>query len=183
MYNKNIVLILMVFISIFFVDIIHSSEINQQSPEFKFITLDGDTVKSDDLKGKVILLDFWNTGCIPCRKAMPKLEKLYKKYKDNSNVAIFILNSGWEPIEKARKFANKKRASFIIFNRKKYDLPFAYDLNSTTFKSFGFNANPSTVIIDQNFIIRYKQIGVKSGINIFQYLTKQIDELLERKGD
>ena len=56
----------------------------------------------------------------------------------------------------------KKRASFLIFNRKKYDLPFAYDLNSTTLKSFGFNSNPSSIIIDQNFVIRHKQIGVKN---------------------
>lgn len=46
--------------------------------------------KFDDLKGKVVLIDFWASWCEPCKAALPNYEKLYKKYKDKGLVIIGI---------------------------------------------------------------------------------------------
>jgi thiol-disulfide isomerase/thioredoxin len=151
-----------------------------KSPEFTFITIEGDTVTSEELKGKVILLDFWNSGCIPCRKSFPTLEKVYHEYEERPEAAIFIVNSGWESIEKARKFLKKRWHHKALFSERKFrwNLPFAYDNKSITFNSFGLNGNPSTIIIDKNFIIRKKKIGTEEEIDLYTYLTNVIDKLI-----
>jgi len=156
---------------------IHQTNIPDKiAPSFKFITLEGDTIRSSQLQGKIIIIDFWNTTCIPCRKSMPKLEKLYGKYKTDSDVEIFIVNSGWESLEKAKQFANEERPTFLFFFKKKLDLPFAYDIDSRTFNSFQLTGNPSTVIIDKHNKVRVLHSGALD--DVFTFLDTTIQKLL-----
>jgi thiol-disulfide isomerase/thioredoxin len=157
-----------------------STDTTQVSPDFSFITLDGQNILSSNLKGKVIVLDFWSTDCTPCRKSMPQLEEFYQRYKHNPKVAIYLVNSGWEPIEKAKAFATSKRSSFLFFSwGTTYDLPFAYDNSSVTLKAFGFDANPSTVIIDGQSRIRVKHSGYVEKLNDF--LSQQVELYLAER--
>jgi cytochrome c biogenesis protein CcmG, thiol:disulfide interchange protein DsbE len=153
---------------------------SQISPEFEFVTLAGEKVSSGSLKGKIIVLDFWSSGCIPCRKAMQQMEKFYNQYKNDPRVVIYLVNSGWETIEKAKNFADSKRSTFLIVSYgSKYNLPFAYDNGSTTMKAFGFDSNPSTIIIDSKFRIRVKHSEAIE--NIYDYLTGHVDLYLNEK--
>lgn len=150
------------------------------SPEFEFITLSGQEVASRDLKGKVIVLDFWNSTCNPCKKSMPQLEKFYQQYKNDQRVAVYFVNSGWETIEKARSFADTRRSGFLLFSwGTKYDLPFAYDKGSSTMKTFGLDSNPATIIIDARFIIRVRHSGFIEGFSDF--LTNHVEQYLNGK--
>jgi thiol-disulfide isomerase/thioredoxin len=147
------------------------------SPEFKFVTLNGQPVLSADLRGKVIVLDFWSTDCNPCRKSMPQMEDFYRRYKNDPRVAVFLVNSGWETIDKARAFASTKRSSFLFFSwGSRYDLPFAYDSGSVTMKAFNFNSNPSTIIIDTAFQIRVRHSGYIE--KFYDYLTEHVERYL-----
>jgi thiol-disulfide isomerase/thioredoxin len=153
---------------------------SQVSPEFKFVTLGGQQVSSADLKGKVIVLDFWSTDCNPCRKSMPQMEEFYRRYKNDARVAVFLVNSGWEPFEKAREFASSKRSSFLFFSwGAKYDLPFAYDAESATMKTFNLDSNPSTIIIDGSFRIRVKHSGYIE--KFYDFLTQHVEEYLTER--
>lgn len=51
-----------------------------QAPDFSTVDINGETVRLSDFKGKMILLDFWASWCGPCRKAIPRLKELYRKY-------------------------------------------------------------------------------------------------------
>ncbi len=55
--------------------------LGKKMPAFQIKTLAGKTLTQESLKGKVTLIDFWATWCIPCRLAMPTIEKISKKYK------------------------------------------------------------------------------------------------------
>ncbi|RMG27733.1 MAG: TlpA family protein disulfide reductase [Methanobacteriota archaeon] len=59
-------------------------------PPFRLITLNGDTLSLDQLDGKIIILHFWASWCVPCRKEMPELEKLYQTIK-NENIPAVVL--------------------------------------------------------------------------------------------
>ena len=60
------------------------------SPNFQIETTDGEIIKSADLRGKVVLLDFWATWCGPCRDALPHLKKLSKRATDEPLVVIGV---------------------------------------------------------------------------------------------
>ncbi len=150
------------------------------SPEFEFVSLSGEPVSSNRLKGKIIVLDFWSSDCGPCRKSMPQLEEFHRRYRDDQRVAFFFVNSGWETLEEAKAFASSGKSGFLFFSwGKKYDLPFAYDQHSATLKAFGFNSNPSTVIIDSRFRIRVRHSGYIEKFNDF--LTEHVEQCLREQ--
>lgn len=62
--------------------------------DFRLIGLDKEEIHLEDLKGKVVLLDFWDTWCAPCIKSMPLVQELSTKYRESGLVVIGILTEG-----------------------------------------------------------------------------------------
>jgi peroxiredoxin len=68
------------------------TKVGQDSPEFSYITLENDTVNINDLKGKVVFINFFATTCPICIKELPYIEKdIWAKYKDNENFELIVL--------------------------------------------------------------------------------------------
>ena len=67
---------------------VQSVAVGQPAPEIELPSPDGTVLKLSDLKGKVVLIDFWASWCRPCRAENPNVVRLYKKYKDK-NFEIF----------------------------------------------------------------------------------------------
>lgn len=84
---------------------IQSLKIGEQCPDFEFtniINWDKESAKLSDLKGKLVILDFWGTWCVPCISAMPKLDSLQKIYSNE----IVILPITDQSITTVKKFVN-----------------------------------------------------------------------------
>jgi len=69
-----------------------SERLGEELTEFKFETLDGKPVTPDDLKGKTVLLDFWQVDCAPCKAHTPDLDKVYQQLKDNDKFAFYAVS-------------------------------------------------------------------------------------------
>jgi thiol-disulfide isomerase/thioredoxin len=80
----------------------YTQKFNKPASEFEFISFEGDSIKSADIRGNVILLDFWDSSCGPCIAAMPDLGMLYQRYKSYPNVKMFCVDVGFKPLEKER---------------------------------------------------------------------------------
>src|SRR5215469_2955799 len=82
-------------------------EIGSRLPEFTVKDLQGHTISSDDLKGKVIIIDFWATWCGPCKQEMPGYQKLLDRYKSQGLVIIGLKSNAMADTENPLKFARK----------------------------------------------------------------------------
>jgi len=136
------------------------------APEFEMQTFEGGTVFSESLKGKIIVMEFWDTFCSPCRRLMPSFEELVDKYNDNSDVVIWQVNAGWETFEKAKTFVDKKQ----------FDLNFSY-MEKKTSKKLKVRELPCTIIIDQEFNVVYKHAGCEEDED--ETFMQHIDEMIE----
>jgi thiol-disulfide isomerase/thioredoxin len=93
-------------------------------------------LKLKDLRGKVVMLDFWSTMCGPCVDALPDVEKMWEKYKDRGFVAISIHNSV-EDTAMVREFVEKKGLTY----------PIAVD--SATGEAYGIQSIPQFWLLDK----------------------------------
>ena len=108
--------------------------------------MDGKTYKLSDLKGKVVLIDFWATWCPPCREELPIIEKLHREFKDKNLVVLGISNEERETIE---DFLKNNPLTF----------PILLDEKRKVAKSYRVVAIPRLLLIDKTGKIRKDILG------------------------
>jgi len=122
--------------------------------DFTLRDLDGKQVHLSDFQGKVVLLDFWATWCVPCQAELPQLEELYQKHKDEGLVVLGIAMDGPESV-----------AQVVPFSRR-YNLTFPTLLDEETRVVGAYNPQriaPLTVLIDKRGIIARVRNGYNAG--------------------
>lgn len=68
------------------------------APDFTLTLIDGSRVTAADLKGQVVILNFWATWCAPCRKELPLLDAYYRKFKDKGLVVYAVTTEDSVPL-------------------------------------------------------------------------------------
>ena len=96
-------------------------------------------IKLSDYRGKLILLNFWATWCVPCKEEMPSLDSL-KNNPNLRNIEIFPINVGKDSLEKSNKF-------FEDLNIK--NLSIYFDNNITLAKDLILRGIPTTILINK----------------------------------
>jgi len=120
----------------------------QTAPDFTLTDMQGKHVSLSDLKGKVVILNFWATWCPPCKEEMPSMERLYRQFKDQGLVIVAV------NVEKDGRGAVQ---SFL--QRSPYTFPILLDSDAEVqnlYKVFRF---PETFILDRNGMVVEKVVG------------------------
>ncbi|OYQ37328.1 hypothetical protein CHU92_08515 [Flavobacterium cyanobacteriorum] len=105
-------------------------------PDLEFKLHNGQTVKLTELKGKVVLLDFWYRGCYPCLKAVPHLIELQKEFKDD---LVIIGINDYDIQEDVVDYFNYKKANYIS----------TFKTKSVLYKTFNVEVFPTTMLFDK----------------------------------
>jgi thiol-disulfide isomerase/thioredoxin len=118
------------------------------APEVNVNSLKNVPLKLSDLKGKVVLLNFWATWCPPCREEIPSMMKLNSAMvgKPFQMVAISIDEGGLPAIE-------------AFFKESGFNLPTYTDPDGKAARTYGVTGVPETFVIDKNGILVKKVIG------------------------
>lgn len=100
------------------------------------VTLEGDEIRIGDLRGRVVLLDFWFSGCAPCRLALPKMRSLQREYDEDDLVMIGI------SVDDDRKALEE----YIVAEQMSWT--HVWDPRRTVTKAFGVTSYPSFLVLD-----------------------------------
>ena len=124
---------------------------NAVAPDFTLRGADGRNVRLDELRGQVVLVNFWATWCGPCREEMPRLDALYQKYRKSGFVLLGV-NVDDDP-RIALATATKLNVSF----------PVLLDTDKKVSKLYDLNTMPSTIVIDRDGKMRFLTRGFHAG--------------------
>ncbi|MGH1486817.1 MAG: TlpA disulfide reductase family protein [Cellvibrionaceae bacterium] len=140
----------------------HAKDISGKMPDFTLESNHDKNIRLEELRGQVVMMNFWATWCGPCRQEMPALEALYKRY---SKAGFTILGIN---IENSNNAAKKSEIERFV-KEKELSFPILYDnqkqVTTTLEKQFlGKNMGmPTTVFLDRSGNARFLHEAYKPG--------------------
>ncbi len=135
------------------------------APDFSFTSSEGEHITLEDLRGKVVLIDFWGTWCPPCVESVPELRNLYKRYSKDSTFVLIGISSD-DDEDAWREFTVKNKMVWPQYR----------DHDNRILRAFGIRAFPTYILIDHEGIVRFSSIGTswQRAANLSDAINKQI---------
>ena len=119
------------------------------APTFSVRTLDGKTISSGDLKGKVVVLSFWFIGCRACLGMEPQLNAFRSKFADRDDVIFLAMTS--DPARDVKNYLTKEKFDYLQATDAK-----------TAMDAFVFRVYPKNIVIDRTGKIVYWRSTIKA---------------------
>lgn len=142
-----------------------SVNVGQRIPDFTLTTFDGQTIRTTDLRGKVLVVNFWASWCKPCEQEAADLEAAWRFYQARGDV-VFLGVDYVDTEPEARAYLEKFEITY----------PNGPDLGTRISQAFRIRGVPETYIVDQNGILQFVQIGPFRSLS---QIKSVIDPLLQ----
>ena len=123
----------------------------QPAPDFVLPAREGSDVRLSELKGQVVMINFWATWCGPCRQEMPLLQQLQSKYEP---LGFTLLGVNVE---------NDSAAAQAWLEGMPVTFPILFDRENQVAERFGVEGMPSTVFVDRAGNVRHVHRGYRPG--------------------
>jgi peroxiredoxin len=137
----------------------------QPAPDFALRSLSGPNLRLSELRGHVVMINFWATWCGPCREEMPKLNQIYRLYH---GVGFDLLGVNMD--DAGDRATDMARTLGVTF-------PVLFDESKSVARAYAVNTMPMTVLIGRDGTVRYVHQGYQNGYE--QAYLNQIRSLLK----
>jgi peroxiredoxin len=136
------------------------------APDFTLDTLQGEAVKLSDLRGKIVVLNFWTTWCPPCRAETPALETSYGSYKEADVIILGVNLTNEDSLQEVEAFVQEFGLTY----------PILLDRDGTVGLLYQLNGLPTTFFINREGVIRTVVVG---GPMSETFIRSKIEALLK----
>lgn len=123
-----------------------SLQVGEQAPDFTLSLLDGGEIRLRELRGQVVVLNFWASWCGPCRLEAPVLEQVWNAYRDK---AAFVGIAHDDTQQRARAFVRHYGVTY----------PHGLDMGGDIARAYGLTGVPETFVIDREGVVRAHRLG------------------------
>ena len=131
-----------------------ASAVMFQAPDFTLPTLSGAPIRLADLRGKVVLLNFWATWCVPCRTEMPSIEALYQRYKDRG-LEVVAVNLDILSTAGVAEFVQEAGVTFRV----------GLDPSWSSAQAYRVLGLPTTYLIDRAGYVVVREFGARDWLD------------------
>jgi peroxiredoxin len=136
----------------------------QQAPDVTFIAINGQKISTQDLRGKVVMINFWATSCATCVKEMPQMVDTYNKFKQDGLEFVAVAMS-YDPPNYVLNYAETRKLPFKV----------ALDSGGDLARQFGdVNMTPTTFVIGKDGKILKRYLGEPDFASLHALLQKSL---------
>ena len=136
----------------------------EKAPDVTFISIAGDKVSTQALRGKVVMVNFWATSCVSCVREMPAMVDTYNKFK-GQGLEFVAVAMQYDPPNYVLNFTETRKLPFIV----------ALDSGGDLAKSFGdVTLTPTTFVIGKDGTILKRYVGEPDFTQVHALLQKAL---------
>lgn len=139
------------------------SYIGNPVPDIAVQTLDGDSIRLTDFEGKIIVLNFWASWCVPCQEELPLLQNYARGAGDDVEVIALTNPNNGQTIDDVTAFLETYNIT---------DLLVVLDQHNALHSTFGVVVLPSTYFIDANGIVARRILGILTAAEVDRFVRE-----------
>jgi len=155
--------------------LIPSPDVVEAPIPFTLHTVDGQTISWQQLQGRIVILDFWATWCVPCQHELPAVQRVYEATRRDNDVAVFAIDGVMT--DTPGEGGDTAERAVAYFRQGGYSIPLAWDGGAVLERAFALRGFPSLLVLDQRGQVRMRHVGFMGSEDLEGLIMRKISDL------